>query len=341
VAEETTLSRLTAEQANLMLQIDHLQDQASGIRPKGRATIIETASPARRQALAVRYVMSVALGMLVALVLAATVLVVRGSRDRRLRYRDQIADAVGSPVLASLRSRAPGQAAGWVTLLEGYEPDTVDAWALRRALRQLAPVEPILASTSRGRRGGHLLHPPSLTVVTLSGDSRGLAVGPQIAAFTASSGIRTRLLPAQGHESAAGLWAACSSVRGGDEVRPGLVVADGPESDPSVELVVVLAVIDRTQPQLDALPSTEATVLALSAGSATGEHLARAAVAVDQGGSRIDGVVVADPDDLDRTNGRLLQHERSHQVPLPMRLTGVPAPKSRRHHRSRSRRRPG
>ena len=33
-----------------------------------------------------------------------------------------------------------------------------------------------------------------------------------------------------------------------------------------------------------------------------------------------------DPDDLDRTTGRLLQHERARQATVPTRLTGVPTP---------------
>jgi hypothetical protein len=92
------------------------------------------------------------------------------------------------------------------------------------------------------------------------------------------------------------------------------------------DLTVVLAVLDRRNPELvDDLPETTVTILAVSPGSATAEDLARAAMTADDSGSRIAGIIVADPDNLDRTTGRLLEHERSHQVPLPTRLTGVTA----------------
>ena len=72
------------------------------------------------------------------------------------------------------------------------------------------------------------------------------------------------------------------------------------------------------------LPKSAATVLAVSSGTATAEELARTAVNADDAGSRIAGILVADPDDLDRTTGRMLRQERTQQVPLPSHLTGVP-----------------
>ena len=47
------------------------------------------------------------------------------------------------------------------------------------------------------------------------------------------------------------------------------------------------------------------------------------AVAVDDAGRHIDGVVVADPDPTDRTSGRRTLDERSRRVALPKRLTGI------------------
>jgi hypothetical protein len=48
-------------------------------------------------------------------------------------------------------------------------------------------------------------------------------------------------------------------------------------------------------------------------------------VAVDDTGRRIDGIVVADPDQTDRTSGRHTMDERSRRLPLPTRLTGLPS----------------
>jgi hypothetical protein len=62
-----------------------------------------------------------------------------------------------------------------------------------------------------------------VTVVVIAGDRRGLAVGPQLASFTASLGIATRFAAAAGQSSAPSLWAACTSNRAA-YLRPGLVL---------------------------------------------------------------------------------------------------------------------
>jgi capsular polysaccharide biosynthesis protein len=92
---------------------------------------------------------------------------------------------------------------------------------------------------------------------------------------------------------------------------------------PAPDLTVVLAVVDGKQPKLNAVAPTAATVLAVAPGVGTREDLARLAVAVDDAGRRIDGIVVADPDPSDRTTGRRTLDERSRQAPLPLRVTGI------------------
>jgi capsular polysaccharide biosynthesis protein len=322
-AEATALANLTAERANLVLQIDYLEEQASRIAPRGRATIIQSASPGERPELVAWFVICALTGAVAAVALTSVLLASFGRRDRRLRLRDEIADAVGSPVVASLPSRKPRTAAGWIALLENYSPGTVDAWALRQALRHLVLFEAAARPRPVDLAGGKLMHPRSITMLTLSDDLKALAMGPQIASYAASIGIRTRLVPAQGHETTAPLWAACAGLLPDDEVRRGLVVGSPRDDERDIDLTLVLAVLDRSQPQLSDLPRTSKTVLAVSCGSSTADDLARAAVTADDAGSRIVGVVVADPDTIDRTTGRLLQPERSQQVPLPTRLTGV------------------
>jgi hypothetical protein len=61
----------------------------------------------------------------------------------------------------------------------------------------------------------------------------------------------------------------------------------------------------------------------VAAATATEQELARVAVAVDDAGRRIDGIVVADPDRTDWTSGRHTMDERSRRIALPMRLTGI------------------
>ena len=343
-ADAAALAQLTAQQASLVLQIDGVKQKSVDSQPLGGASVFDK-SPAKRPGLVERSIVFAMVGLLLAEALAALVLILSGKRDRRLRYRDEIADALGTPVLASVRSRAPRNVAGWGSLLESYAPGTVDAWALRQAMRQLA----LTASGGArpGERGEGLLHPPSITVIVLSGDVKALAMAPQLAAYAAGSGLRTALVAAQRHESAAALWAACSGDR--SEVRPGLLVdTEQPEGQPDeqpdglsraetearpvpevgdVELTVVLAVVDRAEPEVadvSGVRDSSVTVLAVSSGFATAEELALAAVKADDAGCRIDGILVADPDDLDRTTGRLLQHERAQQVSLPTHLTGIP-----------------
>jgi hypothetical protein len=64
-------------------------------------------------------------------------------------------------------------------------------------------------------------------------------------------------------------------------------------------------------------------ILSVAAGTATEQELARVAVAVDDAGRRIDGIVVADPDRTDPTSGRHTLDERSRRPALPTRLTGI------------------
>jgi hypothetical protein len=88
------------------------------------------------------------------------------------------------------------------------------------------------------------------------------------------------------------------------------------------DLTIVFTIADRKEPSLLDVPPTAATMLAISPGVGTREELARLAVAVDDAGRRIDGVVVADPDPADRTTGRHTLDERAMQTPLPVRMTG-------------------
>jgi Chain length determinant protein len=324
-ADATALARLTAQQGKLVLQLQELESQGDAAQPSGGASVIQDPSPAERTGLATRYIGAMLLGALVAALIVGGVVMVLSRRDPRLYFRDDIADAVGSPVIASVRTRSATSVADWMALLYDYVPPTVEAWAWRRALHQLG-FDELPGSGERTR--GWVTCPRSVTVVTLSADARGLVTGPELAAYAASAGVRTHLAAAQRHEVAAALWAACSRLQDEKDARPGLSVDTGRSAVPQVDLAVLLVVLDRLEPKLLDAPEDTLVVLAMSAGSATAEELARAAVAIDEAGHRIHGVVVADPDDLDRTSGRFLQHERLRQMPLPTRSTGSPIPRA-------------
>jgi hypothetical protein len=317
--DSTALAQLTAEQANLVLQLDQVRQQAQAADAEAgpsTARVIQPATPAERPGTARRLIEYGGAGAVsaVALLLLGLALFVR--HDRRLRYRDQIADALGSTVISSVHARTPRTVAGWTDLLTGYEPGTSDTWALRQLLRHIDVAE------DRPRR---------VTVITLAGDRAALALGPQLAVYSASTGLRTRLAASQRHETATALWAACHRARSQEEIRPGLYVGAHPATDPeasSAALTVVLVVLDRRRPELVAPLLSEVTLLAVSAGSVTAEEIARAAVTVDDAGIRIDGMVVVNPDDLDRTTGRLLPGERAAGLHLPalVRDTDAPVP---------------
>jgi capsular polysaccharide biosynthesis protein len=324
--EAQLLAGLQTEQADLSLQLDKVKDEIATNGPAGSsgsagASVIQSATTATAPSTGRRLLFWAPIGALICSALAAAVILATARRDPRVGLRDEIADAVGSPVLAAVRSRPQRSVAGWSTLLETYDATPVESWAFRQVLRGLVPADRAQDRKGEPRAGGKVDHPQSITVVSLSGDGRGLAIGPQLAAFASSLGISTLLVTSVGHDRAPTLWAACAADRTAPP-RPGLYVGEALDGE-AIDLTIILVVVDRRQPDLGESPSTAATVLSVTAATATEQELARVAVAVDDAGRRIDGIVVADPDRTDRTTGRRTMDERSRQVALPMRLTGI------------------
>jgi len=319
-ADLTARAQLTAQQGDLVLQIDSLNQQVHDAQIGGQASLLESASPAKRTEPILWYVLGIILGAGLALVLTLMVLVSRSQRDRRLRTRDEIADSLGSAVIGSVHALPQRTAAGWTALLESYDPSVTDRWALRQVLHHVGLGE----LTVRGGSPSPESQPRTVTVVTLSDDLRALALGPQLASHAASLGITTRLMTGQGHDAAASLWSATAALRRGAEVRPGLSVNNRRQRGQSAaDLTVRVVVVDQGQPELVHRSGSGVTLLAISSGTATPEDLARAAVAAYESGAPISGVIVVDPDPLDHTTGRLLLQQRSEQGPLPARITGI------------------
>jgi hypothetical protein len=273
-----------------------------------------------------------ALGALIAAIIASFLVVAAGQRDRRLRQRDEIADSIGVPVLASMSVQPPLDAAAWSSLLQRYLPGSVDAWRLRKALQYLGCRDLDLHERPHG---GAL----SLTVISLSFDARALALGPQLAAFAASRGIPTALVvgPQQDVNATATLRAACAQPLPSTPLR--LMVSDdqGALRQSGTVLRVVVTVVKAEAPQVRAYEAPEwsdviadtagsaATVIAVSAGAATAEQLARVAASAAVRGHDIIGILVADPDPADPTTGRLPQVSRPARARRPRRITGTAA----------------
>jgi len=293
----------------------HLLEQATSATGTGPVT-----------AFAVTALIGALAGLLVGFVGSLAI----GRGDRRLRERDEIANSIGVPVIASIPVAHPSDPAAWTKLLDGYRPPSVHALRLRRALQLLLSGE--LGDGSRGEAGGAA----GVAVITLSTDPGALALGPQLAAYAASSGIRTTLIVGQQQENvAAALLTACAKAAlAGPGLRPnGLRIAvndgAGPGTAADAELVIAVVVVDGRSPRLPDTARTGTALLGVSSGVLTAEQLARAAVAVTGDGREIAGLLVADPDPADQSTGQVAALARPHQHRRPGRLTGM-ASESRR-----------
>jgi capsular polysaccharide biosynthesis protein len=286
------------------------------------ARVLVHATSADRAPLASRLLLTGGLGALLGALIGTIVAVALGRTDRRLRERDEIADSIGAPVLASVYANRPSGTAGWAKLLEDYEPGVVNAWSMRQALDSLGLAD----GDTVGPAGGGF----SLAVMSLSSDPRALALGPQFAVYAARLGVHTALIigPQQDPNVTATLRAACAAPAAIPPRRPaGLRVAvadqEGAGRFPDAALTIVVAVVDGENPQVADTMGAGVTVLAVSAGAATAEQLARVAAGAAADGRRIAGILVADPDPADHTTGRLPQPGRAARRRLPTRLTGT------------------
>jgi capsular polysaccharide biosynthesis protein len=335
---------------------------SSAASPDGRvqAQLFQSATPSGavqgRVKQLVGNVIYVPLGALLGALIGAAVAVAVNRRDRRLRKRDEIANSIRVPVLASFPVDQPVSAANWTRLLAEYEPGAQTALQLRNAIKHL---ETAAADASPDHEHGSW----SVTVLSLSSDPRALALGPQLAVYAAAQGISTALVigPQQDTKVTAALRAACatpptSSAASAASGSPGSPAAPGSPGSPAasgshasptsserpgrlelivsdsgtgtdvprdVTLAVVVAVVDGRNPQVPATTRTSATLLGVSAGAATADQLARVAISAVSGGREITGILVADPDSDDKTTGRLPQLIRRAPRVMPTRVSRI------------------
>ena len=164
-------------------------------------------------------------GVLVGILVGVIMALALGRGSQRLRERDEIADSIGVPVLASVHVSRPVKPAAWAKLLDGYQPAPADAWRLRKVLRELG---------HSGPTGAGLIPPDgsSVAVLSLSGDRKALALGPQLAAFAASEGIPVTLVldSRQDAKVTAALRAACTAAGRRGPGRLDVTVTDHDDS---------------------------------------------------------------------------------------------------------------
>ena len=286
------------------------------------AQMLQQASTVTGKSLRSRMVEAGIVGALCGLLVAIIGVLAANRSDRRLRRRDELADVIGVPVLASVVVLHPTDAARWTRLLEDYEPSTANGWRLRNALGYLGVID---ARPAQAR----VADTCTITVLSLSSDRRALALGPQLAVFAASLGIPTALVvgPQQDTNATAALRTACSAYQPSPRLS-GFLQATVWEPEqfyrpPAAALTVIVTVVhDRGPRPADLLP-TDVTVLGVSAGAATAEQLARAAAGAASAGHPIEGILVADPDVSDPTTGRIPQLARPTRRVRPTRVTGI------------------
>lgn len=283
------------------------------------ALTLQPASTATGRPLAVAIAIFGTLGLLIGTALGVIGVLAVSRRDRRLWQRDDIADSIGVPVLASVPVGHPTDAAGWVNLLTDYEPTAVDSWQLSGALDCLRVGRS--GSADAGQSGG-----VSVAVLSLQSDPGALAFGPQLAAFAASRGIRTHLIigPQDDPDATAALRAACTGIPPVEHLQVTAGDQDNAREESTAALTILIAVVDEVAPRAaDGMPASMA-LLAVSAGAATADELARIASSTANRGCRAAGILVADPDCADDTTGRLPQLARTTARWAPTRLTGIP-----------------
>lgn len=264
------------------------------------------------------------IGALVGALIGVIVALAVGRSEKRLRERDEIANSVGLPVLASFPVRHPRNAAGWMKLFEDSQPGAVHVWNIRKALQQLGMPEAAANSNGSDRDGF------SLVVLSLSSDIGAIAIGPQLATFAASMGIPTTLVigPQQDMNVTATLRTACAMPPPELSKRPDnlhITVSDGEVVSGQLRavLTVVVVVVDGKTPQMPEMMRATTTVVGVSAGAVTAEQLARVAVNAAADGREVAGILVADPDPADQTTGRIPRLDRPTHGRQPTRLKGL------------------
>jgi capsular polysaccharide biosynthesis protein len=300
-----------------------LVSKANSAAGQVQARLLEPATNATGTSLPEAVLVTGGLGALLGALIGAIGALAFSRSDRQLRERDEIANSIGVPVLASLSVDHPSDAGRWARLLENYEPSVVHAWQLRNVLRYLGQADAISGHMSNGDS-------VSVAVLSLTSDRKALALGPQLAVFAASLGIPTALVigPQQDANATAMLRAACTAPPSSSRRSSPLRVAVADHDDmarrqPGAELIVIVAVVDGRDPRVAETMRASATVLGVSAGAATAAQLASVAVSAAVDGRQVDGILVADPDPADRTTGRVPQLTRAAPRRRPTRLVGT------------------
>jgi len=291
------VGKLTSAESSLNLQLDTVKSQIAQtklgqISANQGTEVIQRATNATNSSLT-SLVMLLSLGALGGLLVGSLLVLVLRRRDPRLWSRDDLAGALGLPVMLSLSAAGKRTTEEWATFLKRYQPSSMEQWSVRRALRELGV----------GQRAGSIL-----VMIALDGDLASVAQAVKVAIAAADSGLSTLLTVTGDENSVASLEAVCMRFgTDGHSPRPGLRVESGSISQGAEipDLRVIVLVINREKPILPELQLFGASaVLSVSAGYASGDELARVAVMAADHGAPLKGVLVANPSSRDQTVGQ-------------------------------------
>jgi capsular polysaccharide biosynthesis protein len=305
-ADTTLLGSLTAQQSQSTLQVDSINSEIAvaqlGTSAANAGTEVIQKATTATQASLLGSILTVVLGGLIGLAVGSMLIVFLFRGDRRLRRRDQIAEAVGIPVVLSLGTTRKAKTAEWIEFFETYQPSSNDRWRIRKTLRDLEIQEGA---------------PGTLVVLALGGDADSLMAAPQIALCAAALGVPVSLNVTGKDPKAVDLRVAMERIAmSGRQLRPDLDLQGGVHP---VGLTVVSMVVDPVRPEV-LVARGGVTVLAVSAGFATVEELARVAISAADCDQPIAGIVVTNPEPDDPTTGRL------PEAPSPLALAAYRAP---------------
>ncbi len=288
------LTSLQSEQSQLSQELNSVTSQISAAQLAGSSAanstrILQTATivPADTHALAVT---AGIVGFAIGILGSAAFVLVRAQRDPRLRLRDEIAQAVGASVIASIEAPSCSTATEWREFLES-RPRATAEWALRNLLHTLV-------KDGDQRR--------SVRVISFTGDAPALSTGPRLALHTAASGTPTALMPDAPREpDDRSLVVLRAAFTGAEPVGRGLPFTVGPnvEDPDAAQLVVSMVVFDGGSVTL--APSNTVNLLSISPDWVTADEVAQLALEAADGGFALDGVVVVNPDPSDTTSGLL------------------------------------
>lgn len=291
--ESAQLASLQSEEQQLNVQLNGVDStivntQLSNGTQAASTRVLQRATHATVVHRRLRALELAVLGAVLGLLIGAVIALFRSRRGDLLRFRGELAAALGVPVIASVGASSCSTADEWNEALERPGQSPATAWNLHQILRALDA-----AGEPHGRR---------VRILSFSDDAPASTVGPMLAAYAASTGVATAYHAPTSDDAFLQLRVAWSRRRFAE--HGDLVVLDGDADgivlNPACSLVST-ELVDRREPLASRFEGV--TVLAVSAGETTHAELAGLALGLDGAGSAIDAIVVVNPTPRDATSG--------------------------------------